>query len=138
MLKELKKAQEEMKKARVYYRAKLQQTLEKTCEKALREVGIMADMLSGFWHAKENFLTYSEIENLSDEEYEAFGKNYEWCNKVIEQQLPNVEIKLYQDFSEIDEYSEFSIRLMSTGEILIEAKIDKIDFEIIFEVKRLK
>lgn len=138
MMKNLKKAQEEMKKAKVYYRAKLQSTLEKACEKNLREVGIAADWCSGFWHAKENFLTYSEIENLSVEEYEAFGKNYEWCNKVIEQQLPNVEIKLYQDFSEIDEYSEFSIRLMSTGEILIEAKIDKTEFEIIYELKRAK
>lgn len=138
MLKYLKKAQEEMKKAKVYYKAKLQSTLEKVCEKALKEAGIMVDWCDGFWHAKENFLTYNEIENLSDEEYEAFGKNYEWCNKVIEQQLLNVEVELYNEFFEIDEFSEFSVKLMSTGEILIEAKIDKTEFEIIYELKRVK
>ena len=93
MMKNLTNARDEMKKARIYYRAKLQQTLEKICQKSLREAGIVADWGSGFWYATESFLTYSEIENLSDEEYEAFGKNYEQFNKIIESELSRVEIK---------------------------------------------
>lgn len=138
MLKDLKRIQEEMKKARVRYAAKLQNTVEKVVVNTLEENGFMIDRFGGFWFPKENFYTDKEIEDMPELAYEVFGKYCEISNQEIKQKLELIEVKLYNRFFEFDEFSQFTVKLMNTGEIYISAIVDKKEIEIVFEVKRLK
>ena len=138
MMKNLTNARDEMKKARVRYYAKLQNTIEKVVADTLEKNGFMIDRFGGFWLTDTNFYTDKEIEDMPELVYEIFGKYCEISNQEIKQKLELIEVELYNKFFEFDEFSEFSVKLMNTGEIYISAIVDKKEIEIVFEVKRIK
>lgn len=138
MLTNLTNARDEMRKARVRYAVKLQNTVEKVVADTLEENGFTIDRLGGFWITNVNFYTDKEIEDMPELTYEVFGKYCEISNQEIKQKLELIEVKLYNRFFEFDEFSEFSVKLMNTGEIYISAIVDKKEIEIVFEVKRIK
>lgn len=138
MLTNLTNARDEMRKARVRYAVKLQNTVEKVVADTLEENGFTIDRLGGFWITNINFYTDKEIEDMPELTYEVFGKYCEISNQEIKQKLELIEVKLYNRFFEFDEFSEFSVKLMNTGEIYISAIVDKKEIEIVFEVKRIK
>lgn len=138
MLTNLTNARDEMRKARVRYAVKLQNTVEKVVADTLEENGFTIDRLGGFWIINVNFYTDKEIEDMPELTYEVFGKYCEISNQEIKQKLELIEVKLYNRFFEFDEFSEFSVKLMNTGEIYISAIVDKKEIEIVFEVKRIK
>lgn len=138
MLKDLTNARDEMKKARVRYYAKLQNTIEKVVADTLEKNGFTIDRLGGFWITDINFYTDKEIEDMPELAYEVFGKYCEISNQEIKQELELIEVKLYNEFFEFDEFSQFTVKLMNTGEIYISATVDKKEIEIVFEVKRMK
>ena len=138
MMKNLTNARDEMRKARVRYIVKLQNTVEKVVADTLEKNGFTIDRLGGFWITNVNFYTDKEIEDMPELVYEIFGKYCEISNQEIKQKLELIEVELYNKFFEFDEFSEFSVKLMNTGEIYISAIVDKKEIEIVFEVKRIK
>jgi len=138
MMKNLTNARDEMRKARVRYAVELQNTVEKIVADTLEKNGFTIDRLGGFWIINVNFYTDKEIEDMPELAYEVFGKYCEIFNQEIKQKLELVEVKLYNEFFEFDEFSQFAVKLMNTGEIYISAIVDKKEIEIVFEVKRMK
>jgi len=137
-MKNLTNARDEMRKARVRYAVELQNTVEKIVADTLEKNGFTIDRLGGFWIINVNFYTDKEIEDMPELAYEVFGKYCEIFNQEIKQKLELVEVKLYNEFFEFDEFSQFAVKLMNTGEIYISAIVDKKEIEIVFEVKRMK
>lgn len=138
MMTNLTNARDEMRKARVRYSVELQNTVEKVVADTLEENGFTIDRLGGFWITNVNFYTDKEIEDMPELAYEVFGKYCEISNQEIKQKLELIEVKLYNEFFEFDEFSQFTAKLMNTGEIYISAIVDKKEIEIVFEVKRMK